>query len=168
MRGYPDVNNASSVINNWILKSQTMYLNWSEPSVKLISDFGTDPSVFPPAYTPIFLDFEPMTWIYFLIESTFVPENETIHQYPIPHPMHIHGHDFYILQQSNTNWCNGSDFQPNLTNPPRRDTATCPQNGYLMIAFQMDNPGAVRLATCFHLPSLSAWLVVFFNHSTLT
>ena len=29
-----------------------------------------------------------------------------------------------------------------LTNPPRRDVATLPGNGFLALAFQLDNPGA--------------------------
>ena len=29
----------------------------------------------------------------------------------------------------------------NLVNPPRRDVATLPGNGYLAIAFEKDNPG---------------------------
>jgi hypothetical protein len=29
-----------------------------------------------------------------------------------------------------------------LTNPPRRDVATLPGNGYLAIAFKKDNPGS--------------------------
>lgn len=30
----------------------------------------------------------------------------------------------------------------NLVNPPRRDVASLPANGYLAIAFKKDNPGA--------------------------
>lgn len=29
-----------------------------------------------------------------------------------------------------------------MTNPARRDTAVLPANGYLALAFQLDNPGA--------------------------
>jgi len=29
-----------------------------------------------------------------------------------------------------------------LTNPPRRDVATVPLNGYMIMAFKTDNPGA--------------------------
>jgi len=30
----------------------------------------------------------------------------------------------------------------NLNNPPKRDTATLPGGGYLVLAFETDNPGA--------------------------
>ncbi|KAJ5614392.1 hypothetical protein N7528_008046 [Penicillium herquei] len=58
---------------------------------------------------------------------------------PGDHPIHLHGHDFYILAQ-------GNSTQPfpgviNFTNAPRRDTALLPSGGYLMIAFKTDNPG---------------------------
>ena len=56
------------------------------------------------------------------------------------HPIHLHGHDFALLSQSNTT------FDPDTTvinrnNPPRRDVALLPQNGHILIAFKLDNPG---------------------------
>jgi hypothetical protein len=60
----------------------------------------------------------------------------------LAHPIHLHGHDFWILAQepSGTFTGNTSSFQ--LKNPARRDVATLPGDGYLAIAFQTDNPGA--------------------------
>ena len=60
------------------------------------------------------------------------------------HPMHLHGHDFFILAQGE------GIFDPlfvslNLVNPPRRDTATLFGNGYLVIAVYTDNPGYVTI-----------------------
>ena len=58
----------------------------------------------------------------------------------IAHPIHLHGHDFWILAQSHGEWDGTTDhFQ--LTNPPRRDTAVLPAMGHLAIAFHLDNPG---------------------------
>ncbi|RDK47651.1 extracellular dihydrogeodin oxidase/laccase [Aspergillus phoenicis ATCC 13157] len=66
---------------------------------------------------------------------------------PVPHPIHLHGHDFYLLAQG------FGQFNPqNVTlkthNPPRRDTAlmtaATPENGgggYMVIGFPADNPG---------------------------
>lgn len=59
------------------------------------------------------------------------------------HPFRLHGHDFYILAQ-------GIGIYTDLTvrlnrkNPPRRDTATMAGSGYLVIAFENDNPGYAR------------------------
>ncbi|KAF9701563.1 hypothetical protein EKO04_000440 [Ascochyta lentis] len=60
---------------------------------------------------------------------------------PIPHPIHLHGRDFYILAQAAGATYSSSTLL-NLTNPPRRDVATLPASGYLVIAFYTDNPGA--------------------------
>lgn len=59
----------------------------------------------------------------------------------LSHPIHLHGHDFWILAQDVGIYLPGlTKF--NTTNPARRDVATLPGNGYLAIAFKLDNPGA--------------------------
>jgi len=143
LRGYPDVNNGSSYLNKWLLQRQSMYLNWSIPTLSLLtSSNSTDGSAFPPSTVPIFLDYEHGDWIYFLIEGNFTPTDPaTIFTVPTGHPIHLHGHDFYILDQKDVPFDIGT-FTPDLSNPPRRDTAMVPKGGYMMIAFQMDNPGA--------------------------
>lgn len=57
------------------------------------------------------------------------------------HPIHLHGHDFWIIGQA-TGIFSVDTSALNLINPPRRDVATLPGNGYLAIAFKKDNPGA--------------------------
>lgn len=52
----------------------------------------------------------------------------------------MHGHDFYVVGQS-TGSFDGDLTALNTTNPPRRDVATMPGNGYIALAFQLDNPG---------------------------
>jgi hypothetical protein len=55
--------------------------------------------------------------------------------------MHLHGHDFMILAaHPNIRW-DGTTNGWDLTNPPRRDTASLPQNGHMVIAWALDNPG---------------------------
>ncbi|KAK3375889.1 multicopper oxidase [Lasiosphaeria ovina] len=58
------------------------------------------------------------------------------------HPIHLHGHDFWIVDQSNTTKFDPSTFVPNTINPPRRDVALLNGSGHLVIAFKADNPGA--------------------------
>lgn len=61
---------------------------------------------------------------------------------PLPHPIHLHGHDFYILDaQAGASWT-GDISRLKTDNPVRRDTATLPAGGYLVLAFESDNPGA--------------------------
>jgi hypothetical protein len=53
----------------------------------------------------------------------------------------MHGHDFWVLA-AETGIFDGNTTVFNTANPSRRDVATLPANGYLAIAFQLDNPGA--------------------------
>jgi FtsP/CotA-like multicopper oxidase with cupredoxin domain len=69
-------------------------------------------------------------WVYMVIETSLA----------IPHPIHLHGHDFFVLAQGSGSY--SSDTTLNLENPPRRDTAMLPASGYLVMAFETDNPGA--------------------------
>ena len=104
-----------------------MVVNWTSPTLAQVlandTTFETDDAVIelPDADQ----------WVYLVMETTS----------PVPHPMHLHGFDFSILAQG-TGTYDASSTTLNLDNPPRRDTATLPASGYLVIAFQTDNPGA--------------------------
>lgn len=63
-------------------------------------------------------------------------------QIPAAHPIHMHGHDFVILDQSDAGFNTSTALQKfNFKNPPRRDVAMLPAGGYLAMGFQPDNPG---------------------------
>lgn len=70
------------------------------------------------------------TMVYVIVESPI----------PLPHPLHLHGHDFWILASGTGTY--DSSVVLNLANPPRRDTALLPTAGYIVLAFVTDNPGA--------------------------
>ncbi|KAL2353497.1 Cupredoxin [Cryomyces antarcticus] len=70
-------------------------------------------------------------WVYIVIESPI----------PLPHPIHLHGHDFFILGEGRGTYNAASSPALNLVNPPRRDVALLPAAGYLVLAFVTDNPG---------------------------
>ncbi|KUJ19252.1 uncharacterized protein LY89DRAFT_612848 [Mollisia scopiformis] len=59
---------------------------------------------------------------------------------PAAHPMHLHGHDFYVLNVGTGTW-DGTTIV-NAANPQRRDTQIVPAGGFLVIQFEADNPGA--------------------------
>jgi hypothetical protein len=94
-------------------------------------------------------------WIWLVITAPagIPPDGDQIF-IPAAHPMHLHGHDFALLRQSENSWekdkawltldCQNQSAI-NCTNPPRRDVALLPAGGYLIIAFKADNPGS----TCF-------------------
>lgn len=56
---------------------------------------------------------------------------------PIAHPMHLHGHNFWVVAEGVGEW----DGTVNSDNPQRRDTQLLQPSGYLVIDFTADNPG---------------------------
>lgn len=116
----------SESLFRWYLNETTFQVEWNDPTLlKLynnITNFTTSSGVIklPDANE----------WAYIVIQTTLA----------VPHPIHLHGHDFFILAQG-TGTYNSSDLG-SLTNPPRRDTAMLPSSGYLVLAFKTDNPGA--------------------------
>lgn len=122
------------LVYHWTLHSKTLIVNWSQPTLETIF---TNPSVttFPDDSNVIEVNGTDQ-WTYWIIQ-----DESAVNAY---HPMHLHGHDFYILAQGS------GIFDPDLAtlntvNPPRRDTATMQGTGYLVIAFLSDNPGCVSL-----------------------
>ena len=69
-------------------------------------------------------------WFYLLITEPGLP---------VPHPIHLHGHDFYILGSGTGAYTGLEPLQ--TINPPRRDVANLPGGGWLMLAWKADNPG---------------------------
>ncbi|TGZ77073.1 hypothetical protein EX30DRAFT_366980 [Ascodesmis nigricans] len=80
-------------------------------------------------------------WVYVIVQSWL----------PIAHPMHLHGHDTYILRQGASVYVDGLPI--NTKNPPRRDTVQLPASGHVVIAFKTDNPGTwlLHCHIAFHL-----------------
>ncbi|KAL5394054.1 hypothetical protein PMIN02_005306 [Paraphaeosphaeria minitans] len=113
-----------------------MLVEWANPSLLQISEGNTN---FESQENVYKLD-NAKEWVYFVIETALV----------VPHPIHLHGHDFFILAAEEDATFNDT-VALNLNNPPRRDVANLPSAGYLVIAFLTDNPGA-WLVCCF--PSL--------------
>ena len=67
--------------------------------------------------------------------------------------IHLHGHDFAILEQAYEKDYNASTADLNFLNPPRRDVVLLPTHGYVVIAFKADNPGVwlVHCHIAFHI-----------------
>lgn len=82
-------------------------------------------------------------WYYWIIQEVPGIVNGQSVSVDVPHPIHLHGHDFFILgtgagQFNQANDAPGLDYD----NPARRDVAMLPAGGWLALAFQTDNPGA--------------------------
>ncbi|KAL4898051.1 Cupredoxin [Aspergillus ambiguus] len=108
----------------WYLNSTTMEILWDDPTLMQIYN---DELRFPNSSAVISLP-DADKWFYLDIETNRA----------VDHPIHLHGHDFFILSQGPNIW-NGSVM---TENPPRRDTAMLPAQGHLVLAFKTDNPGA--------------------------
>ncbi|KAE8341940.1 hypothetical protein BDV24DRAFT_150735 [Aspergillus arachidicola] len=91
--------------------STTMEILWEDPTLMQIYD---GESAFPNSSAVISLP-KADQWFYLDIET----------RQPIGHPIHLHGHDFFILAQGQGSW----DGSSRTENPPRRDTAMLPSNG---------------------------------------
>lgn len=110
----------------WYLSGTTFYSKYEDPT--LVRVIANDTA---PTYSGnLILDLPTMgDWIYIIIQSAI----------PLNHPIHLHGHDFMILGAGKGTYSNQA---LNLVNPPRRDTAGLPAAGWLVLAFETDNPGA--------------------------
>ncbi|XP_027110722.2 laccase-5-like [Coffea arabica] len=72
------------------------------------------------------------------------------------HPIHLHGYDFYIIAEGFGNFNPKTDTAKfNLVDPPLRNTASVPVQGWTVIRFVADNPG-VWLLHC-HLDVHITW-----------
>ncbi|KAI0398570.1 multicopper oxidase [Xylariaceae sp. FL0594] len=135
----------------WYVNASSIKVDWGHP----IFDFVQNGSAIPRRENVVVVD-QANQWSFWVIQNLS----------PIPHPMHLHGHDFYVLGRSAplnvplsllqllgllltgglaqyTNVFNPlTDLGTlNFNNPVRRDVTMLPALGYLVIAFQTDNPG---------------------------
>ena len=126
----------------WGINSTSIDTQWDKPMRTYIQEGNTS---YPASENVITLPTEGV-WTYWLIqEVTRSPQ--------IVHPIHLHGHDFFILGSSGDNAQNPNTaptvtFNPstdaanlNWATPIRRDTALLPQGGWLALAFYTNNPG---------------------------
>ncbi|KAF2468474.1 uncharacterized protein BDR25DRAFT_231537 [Lindgomyces ingoldianus] len=118
----------------WYLNSTTFMSNYSDPTLlHLLSNTDiTNSSLSIPAYSgPLLLDLPNLDeWVYVIMESDI----------DLPHPIHLHGHDFFILAEGPGGFSPSTPL--NFNNPPRRDTALMPAKGFLVITWKTDNPGS--------------------------
>jgi hypothetical protein len=131
--------------------SNAIQIDWEKPTLQYVIDGNTS---YPANDNVITIGTAgTASWQYWVIQSD--SSNPAL-----PHPIHLHGHTFYVLGQGSGAW-SGDLSTLTLTNPIHRDSATLPANGYLVLAFLTDNPGA-WLMHC-HIPfHISAGLGVQF------
>ncbi|KAJ5322153.1 Multicopper oxidase [Penicillium brevicompactum] len=116
----------SANLFRWYLNSTTMQVLWEDPTLLQLYNSASTPN-FTASSGVIELP-HAHEWVYLMINTSI----------PVAHPIHLHGHDFFVLAQGSNPW----DGVVHTANPPRRDTAMLLGNGFLLIAFETDNPGA--------------------------
>lgn len=120
------------------LNESYIWVNFSAPTDLLIAEKQDDWPNTGYLATKGFTDFNTVPlaiadqWVYFALQD--------ISHRNRSHPMHLHGHDYYVLGQGSGPIYENTTLT--LTNPPRRDVATLPMNGYMIMAFKTDNPGS--------------------------
>ncbi|KAF2230951.1 multicopper oxidase [Viridothelium virens] len=117
----------------WGINLTAIDIDWRDPTLEYVITGNTS---YPQTYNLIEIPDEG-TWTYWIIQETAGTPA------PIPHPIHLHGHDFYVLGNGTGVFDKAVDT-PNLNfvNPTRRDVTFLPGGGWLVIAFPADNPGA--------------------------
>ncbi|KAK3307155.1 laccase 2 [Chaetomium strumarium] len=132
----------------WTLNGTYLWANFSAPTNLLLAD--ADKTAFPADYMVYRTPATASGWVYIAFND--------ISNRNRSHPMHLHGHDFYVLatgpgnftssssssssnNNNNNNNHNNTAPQLQLANPRRRDTATWPARGYMVLAYKTNNPG---------------------------
>lgn len=128
-----DVNDETAALGGsgdtilWTMNDISFVSQWNYPSVLAIADGNTSWSTEQHVWTNPTAN----QWVYLIVDTTFAQA----------HPIHLHGHDFWVLG-SGTGTYDEATATLNKANPPRRDTAMLPGNGWLALAWYTDNPGA--------------------------
>ncbi|KAI1863425.1 uncharacterized protein JN550_009536 [Neoarthrinium moseri] len=112
----------------WFVNSSAVDVQWDKPVLDYILTGNTS---YPRRENLVFVD-EKNVWTYWVIQNLS----------PLPHPMHLHGHDFLILgHAASTTFTTSLSSGLKFDNPTRRDVTMLPASGYLILAFKSDNPG---------------------------
>ncbi|PNS20950.1 Iron transport multicopper oxidase [Sphaceloma murrayae] len=121
----------------WALNFTAMNIDWGYPTLAHVIDGNM---TFPKSYDIIEIPNEGV-WTYWIVQTlqTTIGPN-AIAAPPPPHPIHLHGHDFFVLGAGGGQFDRAS-ANLNFNNPPRRDTATLPSRGWLALAWPANNPG---------------------------
>ncbi|KAK1955884.1 multicopper oxidase [Colletotrichum sublineola] len=110
----------------WTVNGNDIDVQWDKPTLEYVAEGN---SSWPKRANIIEIP-EDAAWTWWVIE------NESA----LPHPIHLHGHDFLLLGTGAGKFTSPETLQ--FDNPTRRDVAQLPGNGWLVIAFKTDNPGA--------------------------
>lgn len=131
-----DVNTTKSVVIPgghsmvvWALNTTDINVDWAMPTLGYVFDGNTSY----PDNLAIQTTEDEGLWNYWVLQQ--LPSMP-----PVPHPIHLHGHDYYVLGQGFGQF-DLTTANLNYDTPPRRDSASVNGAGWLAIAFLSNNPG---------------------------
>ncbi|KAI1421139.1 multicopper oxidase-domain-containing protein [Xylaria sp. FL1777] len=125
-----DVSSVLAPLVVWKINNSSINVDWDRP----VLDYVLRGNTSYPASENVVIVNQKNVWTFWVIEN----------QSGIPHPMHLHGHDFLVLGASATNAGNFTAADAASlkgANPTRRDVTMLPGKGWLVLAFKADNPG---------------------------
>lgn len=123
----------------WQINGESINVDWERPTLKYISE--TNDTFKAIKELNLYELPDANVWAFWVIQNSFA----------VAHPIHLHGHDFYHLGVSPLTvpipaspivFTEDNINDLNFDNPTRRDVAMLPANGWLVLAFRTDNPGA--------------------------
>jgi len=126
-----DVTLSTAPLVVWKINNSSISVDWDRPVLDYVLKGNTS---YPTSENLVVVN-QRNVWTFWVIE------NES----GIPHPMHLHGHDFLVLGASANNagpFTAADKAQLRATNPTRRDVTMLPGGGWLVLAFKADNPGS--------------------------
>ena len=109
----------------WTMNNSTFRTDYNDP-ILLAAQSGNDSYPYDPEWNVY--DFGSNS------SMRIIVNNET----PVTHPMHIHGHNMYMLSEGLGTW-DGTVTNP--SNPQRRDVQLMQTDGYMVFQIDADNPG---------------------------
>ncbi|KAF3761942.1 hypothetical protein M406DRAFT_95172 [Cryphonectria parasitica EP155] len=117
---------------DWAMGNTTFINEWGYPSIQQVYDGN---NTWGESQNVIQLP-QANEWVYWIVQTTM----------GVTHPMHMHGHDFWVLG-AGTGTFDSATANLSTVNVPRRDVTMLPASGWTVIAFITDNPG-VWLTHC--------------------
>ncbi|KAI1637751.1 probing oxygen channels in Melanocarpus Albomyces laccase [Biscogniauxia mediterranea] len=122
----------SAAIVTWQVDNSSMRVDWGRPVLEYVLEGNRS---YPRAENIVSVDARD-AWSFWVIEDLT----------GIPHPVHLHGHDFVVAGRSGPGagpFDAGRDAGAlRADNPVRRDVTMLPPGGWVVLAFRTDNPGA--------------------------
>ncbi|KAK5633343.1 hypothetical protein RRF57_009057 [Xylaria bambusicola] len=125
-----DINFQISPLVFWTINGTSINVDWGRPVLDYVLNDNTS---YPASENVVIVD-QKDVWTFWVLENIS----------NVPHPIHLHGHDFLVLGASATGagrFTAADEASLRGANPVRRDVTMLPGAGWLVLAFKADNPG---------------------------